>query len=245
MPKKINAASRLQAILQTGLTYPENAQTLEVWATLFSISESSPNRKSLAVAEQLKCMHRELVCAMDQMREGQYREDLYSGAFAQIEESFSAMYLPGTWNQVKQYLPPQTMTALDFCSELLPDEESAISEEDLGDIKKRVDELREFLDQANLPKRLKILIAHHIGLINRALAEYPILGAKALREAAREGLGELIEVRDTVQANHDAPEIDKLGQVWKKVNEAADAALKMDKLAQVGQKAWALLENIF
>ena len=98
---------------------------------------------------------------------------------------------------------------------------------------------------SGLPPRLVALVEHHVGLIRRALSEYPICGAKALRQAARTALGELVEVKDTIMGNRDAPEISKLGAIWKKVNQAADAALKGEKLAQLGQKAWAMLENLF
>ena len=74
---------------------------------------------------------------------------------------------------------------------------------------------------------------------------YLRITSKALRQAARAALGELVEVRDTITANRDAPEISKLGAIWKKVNEAADVAIKGEKLAQLGQKAWAMLENLF
>lgn len=98
--------------------------------------------------------------------------------------------------------------------------------------------------EANISPRLRELIVHHIALIERAIAEYPIVGAKSLREAARTGLGELIEVRDVLKEAKESSPVSKLGIVWTKVNETADIALKAEKVAQLGQKAWAFLENI-
>jgi hypothetical protein len=79
-------------------------------------------------------------------------------------------------------------------------------------------------------------------VIRQALAEYPISGAKTLREAARTALGEIIEEREVVSASREAPEIKKLGALWEKINEVVDIALKLEKVSQIGQKAWSMLD---
>lgn len=244
MPQNINSASRLVALLRNIPGYPDNTQTLEVWAKLFEVNEENPNKKSGVVAERLNAMYRELEVVREQMANANYSEKLYSPAIAKVEQALSMMLLPSTWNLARQYLTPETVIALEFCSEILPDEEAQISSEELAEINTRIEELSALLSDSQLPTRLRALIEHHISLIRRALAEYPITGAKALREAARTALGEMIEEKESVESNCDAPEIIKLGALWKKVNEAADIALKAEKLAQLGQKAWAMIESI-
>jgi hypothetical protein len=244
MPKNINSASRLVALLRGIPSHPDNTQTLEVWARLFGVSEQNQNRKSGSVAQRLSAMYRELEVVRDQMQKANYSETLYAPAISRVEHALSTMLLPSTWNQARQYLTPETFVALEFCSEILPDEEALVSSDELDEISARVEELQSSLTDSQLPARLRALVEHHISLIREALAEYPIAGAKALREVARTALGELVEVKDTVKSNRDAPAINKLGALWRKVNEAADVALKADKLAQLGQKAWAMLENI-
>ena len=244
MPKNINSASRLVSLIKGIPGHPDNTQTLEVWAKLFEVNESNANRKSGAVAERLSAMYHELEVVRDQMAKANYSEKPYAPAISKVEHAQSMMLLPSTWNQARQYLTPETLVALEFCSEILPDEEAQIAPDELAAIGKQVEELASSLSTSQLPARLRSLVEHHVSLIRRALAEYPITGAKALREAARTALGELVEVKETVKANRNAPEISKLGAVWKKVNEAADVALKAEKLAQLGQKAWAMLENI-
>ncbi|UCV19451.1 hypothetical protein [Ferribacterium limneticum] len=225
--------------------HPDNIQTLEVWAALFGINEPNKNKKSAAVAELLAAMYRELELIREQMQKANFSESLYSSSVTRIEDALSTMLLPATWNQVRQYLTPETFVALSFCGEILPDEETQIEPAELTEIHALIDELQVSLSDSQLPPRLNKLVEHHIDLIRRALAEYPISGAKTLREAARTALGELIEEKEIVATNREAPEINKLGSVWKKVNEAADTALKAEKLSQLGQKAWAMLENVF
>jgi hypothetical protein len=67
MPNNINSASRLVSLLKSIPRYPDNTQTLEVWATLFGINEANNNKKSAAVAELLAAMYRELELIREQM----------------------------------------------------------------------------------------------------------------------------------------------------------------------------------
>lgn len=245
MPKNINSASRLVTLLQSIPGHPDNTQTLEVWAKLFDVGEQNPNKKAAIVGERLSAMYRELELVREQMQKANFSEDLYASSVTRVEHALSTMLLPGTWNQVRQYLTPETFVALSFCGEILPDEETQIGSEELSEIRAQVEELRASLADSQLPPRLHALVEHHIKLILTALGEYPISGAKVLREAARTALGEIIEVKETIAENRELPEISKLGDVWKKVNQAADIALKAEKLVQLGQKAWAMLGNPF
>ena len=245
MPNNINSASRLVALLKSIPSHPDNTQTLEVWSKLFEIAEAKLHRRAILVGERLSAMHREVELVGEQMRTANFSESLYATAVNHVENALSAMLLPGTWNQARQYLTPETFIALSFCGEILPDEESSIEPSELTSIADQVQELEDSLAGSKLPPRLLALIEHHIALIRRALAEYPISGAKALREVARTALGEIIEVKETVTANREAPEIVKLGAVWKRVNEAADIALKAEKVAQIGQKAWEAIGGFF
>ncbi len=245
MPNNINSASRLVALLKSIPSHPDNTQTLEVWSNLFEIKEARPHRKAILVGERLSAMHREIELVQEQMRKANFSESLYATAASHVENALSAMLLPATWNQARQYLTPETFVALSFCGEILPDEESAIEPSELASIAAQVQELEDLLAASTLPARLLVLIEHHIALIRRALAEYPISGAKALREVARTALGEIIELKETVTVNREAPEIGKLGAVWKHVNEAADIALKAEKVAQIGQKAWEVIGGYF
>jgi hypothetical protein len=243
MPKNINSASRLHSLLELALNEPDGTPVLEVWARIFGVSESNVIRKASLISERLRWMHRELDLVTEQMHESGYSENLYASALSNIEHALSALILPGTWNQAKQYLGSANLLALAFCSEILADEESQISADELGQIQGLVDDLRSSLSVSDLPSRLVELILHHIDLIQRAIAEYPITGAKSLREAARTGIGELIEIKEAVKTHRADPQISRLGVLWKKVNVVADTALKTEKLAQLGQKAWTALEK--
>lgn len=245
MPNNINSASRLVQLLQSVPSAADNTQVLDVWANFFSIEEQNTNKKSSIVAERLNAMSRELEIVQEQMRNANFSENLYESCITNLEHAFSTMLLPATWGQVRQYLKRETFVALSFCGEILSDEESQIDAHELSEIRLQVKELQTLLINSQLPQRLRILIQHHIDLIFKALDEYPITGAKALREAARTALGEIIEVKDVISENRESQEVNKLGNVWNRVNQTADAALKAEKLAQLGQKVWETLGNFF
>jgi hypothetical protein len=245
MPKHKNSASRLHGLFNQLQGHTDQTQVFSAWVQTFAISESTPNRQALEVARRLESVNRELALVRDGMSQATYSASLYEGAISAFEEAASPMLLPHTWNNVRQYLTPQNLLSLEFCSEILQDEESVISSEELAEILGLVSELREAAQSESIPASLRALLLHHVELIERAVAAYPITGVKALREAAQTGLGELVESKDAVAEHSNTPEVSKLAKAWKKVGEVADGALKVDKLVQVGHKAWNLIETIW
>jgi hypothetical protein len=243
MPKHNNSASRLHGLFSQLQAHADQTQVLSGWVQTFAISESTPKRQAIEVARQLESVSRELSLVRNGMSQATYSPSLYESALSAFEDAASPMLLPHTWNSVLQYLTPQNLLSLEFCSEILPDEESVISSEELAEILGLVAELREAAQSENIPASLRGLLLHHVELIERAVAAYPITGVKALREAAQTGLGELVESKDTVAEHSKTAEVAKLAKAWKKVGEFADGVLKVDKLFQVGHKAWNLIET--
>jgi hypothetical protein len=244
MSKHINAASRLHTILVQATGMQTNATALAVWGGVFQIQEEVDSRKALIVSERLRWLHQELDILRSQMANANISEELYTAAFNCIEHAISTLLLPSTWNNGVQYLKPETLVALQYCSEILPDEESQIDPQTIEEIRSMVQELEGMLSSSDIPESLIRLIRHHIELINRALDQYPFTGAMALREAARTARGELVEVRDVVKEHSQTREVSQLGSIWGKLTNAADVALKADKLSQLGAKAWTFVENL-
>lgn len=245
MPKNINSASRLLRILEQHTSHADSVQTLAAWAALLGVNEQNQHRRAVAVGELVHAMNRELHYASVGLAHANFSPHLYKSAFSRIENALSPMLFPATWNQVRQYLTPDVLTALAFCTEILPNEEAEISTDELSSIRNKLDELRETLQDTSMPPRLRSLIQHHVELIEKALFEYPIVGAIALREAGRTALGEMIEAKDEIVSSKGDASVSKLESTWKAVNEAADIALKAEGIAQLGQKAWDALSNFF
>lgn len=245
MAKKLNSASRLHKIFEQTNTIADNVLTLEAWANLLAIDEANSNNRIILVGEQIHSMYREIDLIASGMEAADFSSNLYESALERVRQALSPMLFPNTWNYSKQYFSPEVLTSFAFCGEILPDEELQISDDELVEIKQKVNELKNYIYDKSLPPRLRKLIEHQISLIERALLEYPIAGAKVFREAGRTALGEFIEAKDEITTARDTEAVSKLESTWKKVNEAADIALKSEKIAQIGQRAWDAISNIF
>ena len=195
MTNNINSIYRIHALLTKIPPVTQNTQVLEVWVQLFELTESNPNKKAATVAEQLGWLLREVELAKSELKNTGHSANLYESALIHLEQAFSPMLLSNSWNSVQQYLDAQTLQTLAIYSQVVPNEEELIKQDDLNELYARIAELEEFLKTSELPSRLQTLIERHINLIRQALAEYPIAGAKALIEARRSAVGELLELK--------------------------------------------------
>jgi len=244
MPKNINSAYRLVSLLKSIPGYPDNIQTLDVWAKLFRVDQENLHKRAAVISDRLNLMNRELDVVRSQMQKLEFSDFLYEPSISRVENAISTMLLPVSWNQARQHLTSETILALAFCSEILDDEEEQVSPEEISIIREQVDELRILLADSELPQRLQTLIRHHIELILTALDEYPVVGAKVFREVAHTALGEMIDAKDSISENSGHEEIGKLRGIWDKVNKTADVALKAEKVAQLTQNVWSILEPL-
>lgn len=243
MTQKLNSAARLFRVLDQAKLVPHSSPAVDGWVKLLDVNKEHPLKRVMAVSALTQAMHQELQFAVAGLQKLNFPPNLYDASFSNIENSVSPLVFGLTWVHVLQYLTPETLTALAYCAQILPDEESQISKEEIVGIQTCLAELKESLVDSSLSERLRLLIEHHVALIEQALFEYPISGAMALREAGRTALGEMIEVRVEILEAKDHPATYKLEKTWKTVNSAADIALKAEKLAQLGQRAWDALSN--
>lgn len=244
MSTKLNSASRLLRILERANSLPNNMQTLEAWIKLLQVDEDNPSKRALVVGEQIHAMYRELDLIASGMETARFPKTLYDTVIDKVRHALSPMLFATSWDQAKQYFGPDVLTSFAYCSEILPDEESQISVSDLDEIRSKVTELRASLEDVSIPQRLRTLIEHHIDLINRSILEYPISGAKTFREAGRTALGEIIEARDEIAPARGTTAVSTLEATWKKINEVTDIALKLEKIAALGQRAWDAISEI-
>jgi len=245
MPHNRNFASRLHAFLTTLPQHADNTQVLSAWANAFVVEGADGTRQARLVTEQLSLLANEIDFIRAGMAQANFSQHLYSSTLSALEAALSPMQLPSTWTSVRQYFKPEHMLALQFCGEILPDEEDEISQEDLEGIQTLVTELEAFANTTSTaPVRLKRLLGSQAANIRGALAGYRIAGAKALRDAVRASYGELVEAKDIISEHRDSPEVSKLAEVWRKVNTVADTALKIDGVAQLGHRAWLFIESV-
>lgn len=242
MYKNINSASRLHTLLEAAASQPNEA-VWRVWANVFDVRGPSDTESAEMVSERLCWLQIELKVLRAQAEKTSFSPHLYESALSSIRSALSPLSLGMPWDSIRKNLTPDVLLALAFLNEVLPDEESSISAEELQEIESLATDLAASLAYSVLPEALRRLIDHHLDLIAKALAQYKIFGARALREAGRTALGEIVELKDSVQASKQSEELSKLSKLWKHVNTSADAALKAEKLAQLGYRAWEVVSG--
>lgn len=242
MSNNINSLYRIHKLVANIPAVQQNTQVSEVWARIFEINESNPRKKAALVAERLGWALQELETAQLELFNTGHSESLYEKAVSDLEHAFSPMLLSNTWNNVQQYLAAPTIQTLAIYTQVVPNEEELIQDDDLNELYARISELEEFLKSSKLPNRLQTLIKRHINLIRQALAEYSIAGAKALIKARRSAIGELIELKGQFDdVSKESVELNKLAELWEKVNNVADTALRVSGLIEIGKKVIELL----
>jgi hypothetical protein len=127
---------------------------------------------------------------------------------------------------------------------MMPDEESEIPQQELESLVQELESLDSLIENAEIPQHLKTVIKRYISSIWDALDEYEISGAKALKSANSKAVGELIEVQEEIRQSSENPVVKKFGQVFKKVNDVADAAIKVDSLLQLGHRVVDALQKL-
>lgn len=230
-----NSASRILEIVKKLQDSNPNKQLINIWAELFGI-ELKDSKDYFAITKLVDSIRCETEIFREEMRKTPISENLYLPAISRFEGILSPMILHENWNNHKNSISHTTAITFGFCSEILTNEEEQISEHEINEITGLIDELEGLLNGSQLPLRLQKLIVDHVALIRQAIAEYPISGSKALKNAFIAASGDLIVAKDTIQSNRDTLEVSKLANVWDKVIKAAEAVIKAEKVYQIGQE---------
>ena len=238
MPKKINSAYRLHKIISSTIGQPNTAHALGVWALALAVEELGNPRTGLKVTQRLSSVLNELTLMKNQLQKSDFEEDTYTSEVQHIELAIDPLLLNANWNSVSQYLTPVTIKSLLLFSQSLPNEETEITSDEINELFARLSELESFLENSTLPERLILLIISQISLIREALYEYSIAGEKALREAIRYAKGEYPEVEDLINENKSKQEIQKLGEIWCKVDELSKKAVHVNDVIELIEKGW-------
>jgi hypothetical protein len=246
MSEKRNSASRLAKVLSKALQQPENIATVDIW--LRALGKPAPelvHEKYFFVTDWLQLMLSQLENVREHLRTNGISATTYEPCFDKIEYVISPSVLGVGWAGVKPQLSSEVMLALNFCKDMMPEDEVEISTDELESLAQDLDGLEEMLHASDLPQHLKAVIKRYVNSIWQALDEYPIAGARSLKSANSRIVGELIDVQVDIQESNEKPIIKKLAEVLKKVNNAADAVIKADNMLQIGHKTISFLQQLF
>lgn len=235
MSEKQNSASRLADALNQALAQPENITSADVWLKVFKKTEvKNHHEKFFFASNRVSLLFLELNNIREYLKGNGFSINTYEPSLERIENAISPSVLNAGWAAVKHNLSPEVLTSLNFCKDLMPDEEMGISEEDLQSLAEDIDSLESHLENSGLPAHLRSIIKRYIDSVWEALDEYPITGAKSFKSANKKIIGELIEAEREIKESADEPALKKFGSLFKRVNDMADTVIKADKLMRIG-----------
>jgi len=236
MSKHINSAYRIFEIFENAKKGLHNEQVLDVWTKCFGIDEDDHQQKTFAVSECLSLMHEEINSVSQQMSGTEFSDNLYVPALSKARTIISVNAFENSWGSYFGNITPEMQVSLQFCSEILPDEESEIDLEALNEIRDLNRKLLENISSSKLPSYVIGIIEKHSRKIELALQKYGVVGAKALQEVMESAYGDVVINEDTFLNVRDTSEISKLTTVWRKVQSTLDGVVKIEKGIESGTK---------
>ncbi|EKO3782830.1 hypothetical protein V9R59_002986 [Vibrio harveyi] len=251
MAVNINSAYRVREILKTISTKPDKAQCHEVWAEVFKIEEADASRKNFRISRCLADLHDEVELIRSEMLKLGFSPELYNQSLNSCNHIFAVQLVTSQWSSPKQHIKPEVLTALGFCSEILPNEEELVDLTNLEELSKLAAELKSSLANSVLPPYTIHIIEKHLNKIEEAISKYRAVGSKALEDVVQSAYGEVIANEEAFKEAKGSPELQKLAIMWQKTKSVLDGVVSADKrlgaaqgMAQKGNELLEFIQNI-
>lgn len=219
-----------------------NKAALSGWQHVLEIEPRKGARGYIQASERILILVDELDILRDKLQLLGFSSNAYGPAFAKLDNALSPQHLLNPSGNIRQYLSEDVFAVLIFCSEVLPDEEDGIALEEFAEIVSIINDLELLLADNSFPSELKAVLRRHIRLAETALADYPLRGASAIKEAVKSATGDIFFSESEV-SKLQPDQRNSLSALWRKMNAVADKVIKVDNIIQISGRAVTFLEN--
>lgn len=240
---RTNSASRIHEIMSRWKTVRAEVPALNGWQVVFGMDPMKGARGYIKTSERVHILVDELDLLRDKLHLRGFSANAYGPAFSKIDSALSPEHFINPSANVKQYLSEDVFAVLTFCSEVLPQEEDGISTEDFASVVGVINELELLLSDNSFPSELTALIRRHVRLAETALANYPLRGAAAIKDAVKAATGDIL-FSEPEMSGLTNDQRRSLSGLWQSLNNIADKAIKVDNLLQLSGRAVAFLEKL-
>ena len=229
MQEKENSAFRLYRFVQKMLPQPQNSLTAQVLLSAFGVKNVqdvwSQNEMIMEVSALLSGEVQSLIRESGRLSFSNESRLPIVGAFGKLS-------IPGLATQWQNNYPAflSALPLLLLLGEALPDEGTAISNDDLTGLLNEVESLRQGVEESSLPEDAKRFVYEQLDIIARAFRDYPINGRKAFKTAVREVVFHQAEHREVVEQLEGTDQMNRLKRVWQKLVEMSKYAIEFSKL---------------
>lgn len=199
MKEHINPAQRVLNILKLANTKHEKAICSQVLSEVLGVNQDNKYELLQSLADFISLVE----LARDEIRKlEEVNSDLYIQPFNQIQKALVEINLIGNWASFKKNLDPKTMTALEFCADILRQNwtETIVDPKAIESLLKEIQDLISEVNTVDIKIELKAVILDNLLEIQHAILSYNFFGAKGLDEAYKGALGSVLVEYDSIKS---------------------------------------------
>jgi hypothetical protein len=208
MPEKFNAARRVRNILQAARSVQNPDQSaLSAWSKVLG-TEREPGTSLFETVRLLGLLTKEAEKVQLELAQMELDKDDYTHTFQFVFAVTMVTNLDVPWGQLVQQITPETLHQLGLFAQFSTVDEQVVPAEDLANLKQDLDAfLAEVMDNVT-DDRLRAFVVKQIRIILRAIREYPIRGAEAIKDGDADFLGTIVSEYEFVR-EHKGEEVVK------------------------------------
>ncbi len=192
----------------------------DVWPVVFDTGDGMPIAGDPEVARLLTLASQQVDMVQRALHARHLEEATYAKYLTAIRHALSLRHLQATWQQVAMApFSEPVIASMEMAAGLLDETEPAITIEQMSDVRKIVAEFREAVgvSAADVPPVVVGFLLRQAALIEGALRAYPIVGAKAFRDASDAAIVDVVEHAQDVREYIDATPVVLWARLWPRV----------------------------
>ena len=231
MAERENSAFRLYRFIQRMVPQPENLPTNQVLLNAFGIEKGGDaHQQNATVAKVLGLLFTELELLVSELKRHEYTDETIRPITAPFD-TLSAGGLANPWQRVKSVFAASLLSLRPIAEtpNLLTDDGVVISKDELAELSKDIEALRQEVQTSGLPASVKEFILHQLNIITGAIRDYPLSGVKAFKQAAKDAIFLELEHSDIVTQYSEKPQMTRLRAIQAKVVKASKFSIEFAK----------------
>lgn len=239
----MNSAQRIREVLQHLRSYggAHSTAAMLAWRFAFHLDEADPAEQDDLVVLGLQAMRSELGSIMAALESAGVPDYLYVGPLGGLRKVVQPMRMADQWQGVEAVVRDQELsTVLGWAGYILPQNEEALEESSLSELLDCIAQLEQSLERAPLAESTRAFMSHQADLLRRAVLLYPVTGAKGIKRAMSEAMGQAMAESHTLNRElAEGPQetqavASRWGRMMSGAAKACDLADKLNKAADAG-----------
>jgi len=232
MAERENSAFRLYRFIQRMMLQPDALPASQVVLNAFGIEKGGDaHQQNANVARVLGLLFTELELLVSELKRHDYSDEAIKPITAPFD-TLSAGGLVNQWQRIKGVFAASLLSLRPIAEtpNLLTDDGVVISKDELAELSKDIETLRQEVQTSDLPASVKEFILHQLNIITGAIRDDPLAGVKAFKQAAKDAIFHEVEHSEIVTQYSEKPQMTRLRAIQAKVVKASKFSVEFAKL---------------